>query len=258
MVPDRTVALLDKFRSAIDGYFVRGEARGKIIVPPVFFTNYADEYPELKIFEENQAIIREECINLLNKSLPLPNIDVLAGDYTQSALHYAKWKVFTFRIGKNIPANCVLAPKTAEMINKTPGIFTAFFSILHPKQQLVPHWGYYKGFLRYHLGVIIPKDNQDNECWLRINDDKEQNARCDKNLVSNGKKYFWKNGQGLLFDDTYLHDAANETDEIRVVLWLDIYRRMPFPYNIVNRLILAITRQTGFLKRSRAQARLNI
>ena len=38
-----------------------------------------------------------------------------------------------------------------------PGVYTAFFSVLEPHQHLVPHWGYYKGFLRYHLGVFASK-----------------------------------------------------------------------------------------------------
>ena len=32
----------------------------------------------------------------------------------------------------------------------------SFFSILGPHQHLRAHWGYYKGFLRYHLALVVP------------------------------------------------------------------------------------------------------
>ena len=54
----------------------------------------------------------------------------------------------------------------------------------------------------------------------------------------NGERYFWKNGEGIIFDDNYLHDAANESDEVRVVLWLDLRRKMPFYIMPLNRLCL--------------------
>jgi len=65
-----------------------------------------------------------------------------------------------------------------------------------------------------------------------------QNALLDKDQIVNGERYFWKNGEGIIFDDNYLHDAANESDEVRVVLWLDLRRKMPFYIMPLNRLCL--------------------
>ena len=31
------------------------------------------------------------------------------------------------------------------------------------------------------------------------------NARRDKNLITHGDKYYWRNGRGVLFNDTRLH-----------------------------------------------------
>jgi aspartyl/asparaginyl beta-hydroxylase (cupin superfamily) len=128
--------------------------------------------------------------------------------------------------GKFIEENCALCPQTASLLRGLPGVYTAFFSILDPHQYVSPHWGYYKGFLRYHLGVVIPNDNEDSTCFLRVNDDVRDNAKHDTSLIKRGLKYYWREGQGVLFDDTFLHDAANDSDEVRIVLWLDVVRRM--------------------------------
>ena len=55
----------------------------------------------------------------------------------------------------------------------------------------------------------------------------------------NNKKYTWSEGKDILFDDTYIHHVENNTNEIRVVLFLDICR--PFDNIIIdsfNKLLL--------------------
>ena len=54
--------------------------------------------------------------------------------------------------------------------------------------------------LRCHLGLTIPKD-----CYLLVND----------------KKGYWEQGICMVFDDTYVHSAVNNSDEQRVILLLD-------------------------------------
>jgi beta-hydroxylase len=134
------------------------------------------------------------------------------------------------------------------------GLFTAFFSVLEPRQYIKPHWGYWKGFVRYHLGVIIPNDNADRKCWLRVNADAEDNKKRDKSLVERGQKYFWHEGQGIVFDDTFLHDAANDSDEVRVVLWLDIKRKMPLPFAALNSVFLGAAQWEPSVARFRKSA----
>ena len=43
-----------------------------------------------------------------------------------------------------------------------------------------------------------------------------------------------------MFNDNYVHDASNESDQIRVVLWLDAVRKFPFWINWLNSLALFI------------------
>ena len=44
----------------------------------------------------------------------------------------------------------------------------------------------------------------------------------------------WREGGSLVFDDTYEHEAWNETDETRVVLFLDVVRPLRQPMRAVN------------------------
>jgi beta-hydroxylase len=39
-----------------------------------------------------------------------------------------------------------------------------------------------------------------------------------------GERYFWKDGEAVMFDETYIHFAANETDQQRIILFCDVER----------------------------------
>jgi len=230
------------------------EDHGWIDPSPGFHYDYHESYPKLALLEQNHEIIREECEALLGIKDRITDIEALGGNYTEGGIHTAAWKSFMFKSGDFIDKNCALAPRTTEILRKIPDVYTAFFSILEPHQYIAPHWGYYRGFVRYHLGVIIPGNNADESCWLRVNDDRADNARDDKSLVQKGERYYWKNGEGIVFDDTYLHDAENGSDEIRVVLWLDVVKKLPFYVQIWNRLVLWFAHRDESVKNIRRNA----
>jgi beta-hydroxylase len=106
---------------------------------------------------------------------------------------------------------------------------SAFFSILEPHTSITAHRGPYKGILRYHLGLIIPSPT--DQCGIRIGSD----------------IYHWHTGQSLVFDDTIMHEAWNNSDEIRVVLFVDFKRSYPFPVNIFNNIMIALIRRSPFI-----------
>jgi beta-hydroxylase len=233
------------------GIFVRAEQRGAFTKLGAFERNASRDYPALKILEDNYPVIREECEALLRGPVAIPGMDRLS-NATAGGIHQIAWKSFMFKSGKFIDGNCALAPRTAALLRQVPGIYTAFFSVLEPHQHIKPHWGYWKGFVRYHLGVVIPADNSARNCWIRIN----PNAwdRDKREEIEQGETYYWKNGAGVLFDDTFLHDAANESDEVRVVLFLDVARKMPWHLSLLNKLFLWIAHQTEEVRQIRANA----
>src|SRR5690606_823226 len=69
-----------------------------------------------------------------------------------------------------------------------------------------PHRGPYAGVLRYHLGLIVPEPIS------------EVKIRVDKDFG------YWEEGKSLIFDDTYEHEVWNNTDNYRVVLFVDFVR----------------------------------
>ena len=58
----------------------------------------------------------------------------------------------------------------------------------------------------------------------------------------------------LVFDDNYLHDAKNGSDQIRVVLWVDLRRKMPFYLQAFNMLCLALAYRDSSLKKIQKNA----
>ena len=62
-----------------------------------------------------------------------------------------------------------------------------------------------------------------------------------------------RDGRSLVFDDTYEHEAWNDTDTDRVVLFLDIVRPLRPPVSWVNSMILAAVQRSPFVKAARAQ-----
>jgi beta-hydroxylase len=242
-----------RVKDALNRVYARCEAAGLLARLPAFDERYED-YPELRSFEAGYADIRRECEQLLAYRDQLTDISKLGGDYTSGGIHTIRWKAFMLKSGRFIEENCALAPNTAAILRRTPSVCNAFFSILEPRQYITPHFGYYKGFVRYHLGVVIPDDNANNACWLRVNADADDNARCDKSLIDRGEKYYWHNGRGVVFDDTNLHDAANDSDQVRVVLWLDVARKLPAALAAYNRALLSVAFYEPSIRRFRENA----
>lgn len=100
-------------------------------------------------------------------------------------------------------------PFTTAILQSCPYIKSASLSILEPFSEITPHRGYMKGLLRYHLGIIVP-DVPDAEKPY---------------IVCGGEKYIWKEGEGVIFDDMYIHYVKNNSQYRRVVLFVDILRK---------------------------------
>ena len=58
----------------------------------------------------------------------------------------------------------------------------------------------------------------------------------------------WREGESLIFDDTYEHEVWNDTDEDRVVLFLDVVRPLRFPMNVVNAIVLKAIAVSPFIQ----------
>jgi ornithine lipid ester-linked acyl 2-hydroxylase len=231
---------MSRVTDGLGGLLARAEAAGLFERAPAFIRDYHSDYPGLAELEAGYADVRRECQALLGLRHRMVDVENMAGKYTSGGIHAIAWKAFMFKSHRFVEPNCALAPRTADLLRGVPGLYTAFFSVLEGNQYITPHWGYWKGFLRYHLAVIIPNNNADGSCWLRVNADPADNAKHDVSLIERGQRHYWKEGEGVMFDDTFLHDAKNESNDVRVVLWLDVRRRMPAYLSALNTALLEI------------------
>jgi ornithine lipid ester-linked acyl 2-hydroxylase len=95
---------------------------------------------------------------------------------------------------------------------------------------LPPHRGPYNGVLRLHLGLIVPEPRE------------QLGIRVEKDL------YRWKEGEAVVFDDAYEHEAWNRTSHTRVVLFVDFRKPLRFPANFMNWLLLHLAIFTPFVR----------
>ena len=120
-----------------------------------------------------------------------------------------------YAVGEKPEENQHLCPQTCELLSTIPNLFHAVFSILEPGKAVPAHNGPYLGYLRYHLGLIVPAERPPS---IRVKD----------------QIYTWKEGESVLFDDFWDHEVYNECKETRVVLMVDVLRPMPPPLNWLN------------------------
>lgn len=188
-------------------------------VPEQPFLDPAD-FSWTRGLEENWRLIRNELDVVMLHRNSLPNFQDLSPD--QRALSQDDgWKTYFFyAYGLKAWRNCRRCPETTRLLKQVPGMKTAFFSILAPGKRLPEHRGPYKGVLRYHLGLIVPQPELN--CGIRVADETRH----------------WQEGKSLVFDDTYRHEAWNETSRDRVVLFMDFVRPLRFPASLLNWILL--------------------
>jgi aspartyl/asparaginyl beta-hydroxylase (cupin superfamily) len=187
------------------------------------------------LLEEHYPAIRAEAERVLQVRDALPNFQDIAPDQIDLS-EDDQWKSFWF-VGYDVwdDPNCLRCPATAAVLRAIPGLTTGFFSILGPHKRLPPHYGPYRGVLRHHLALIVPEPRA--QCGIRVGDQVRR----------------WDEGASLVFDDTYEHEAWNDTDGERVVLFLDIKRPLRPPVNWVNDVIIKAVSKSPFVKAARAQ-----
>lgn len=152
-----------------------------------------DLYPSLLPLETHWREISEEYERVAHQSR----------QWHEHALHNGLWQtVGLYQFGKWLP-ECDACPVTRQCLEKIPGLFIAGFSLLHPGCKIQPHKGYSDEVLRSHLGLICPQPS-----WIEVG----------------GQQHHWRAGEVIVFDDTQLHSACNDSSATRVVLIADFFK----------------------------------
>jgi len=187
-------------------------------------------FPWVTGIESNWTTIRSELDRVLERRDEFPNVQDITVD-AKSITKDAGWKIFLLvAYGIKSEANIALCPETWRIVQQIPGLKTAMFSVFQPGKRLPPHRGPYNGVLRLHLGLLVP--DHDSNLGIRIGSEQRR----------------WSEGSALIFDDAYEHEAWNETDQPRVVLFVDFEKPLRFPVNIINRVLLKLALLTPYLR----------
>ncbi|HWT53531.1 MAG TPA: aspartyl/asparaginyl beta-hydroxylase domain-containing protein [Rhodocyclaceae bacterium] len=163
-----------------------------------------NSYPELKKLADNWEVIRDEAAALQDAIKGSDKYD----DAGFNSFFRRGWSRFYLKwYGESHQSAIQRCPKTVEIINSIPSIKAAMFAQLPPGSDLGKHRDPYAGSLRYHLGLITPNDDR---CFINVD----------------GVDYSWRDGEAVIFDETYIHWAANNSDKNRIILFCDLERKM--------------------------------
>lgn len=150
--------------------------------------------------------IRAELDQLLADGIAMPDVNDVHDGGQGAEGPWTTYVLFSF--GRWISANAARCPATTALIADVPDLETAGFTVLAPGTHIPLHRGPFRS-LRYQLGVRVP--GPPGACRLQVGDE----------------VIVWEDGKSLAFDDAVEHEAWNDADEPRYVLF--IQTRWPLP-----------------------------
>jgi beta-hydroxylase len=177
----------------------------------------ASRFPELGTLQSHWEEIRDEALALDSEIKAAEKHN----DAGFNSFFKTGWKRFYLKwYGEAHPSARALCPRTTELLSHLPSVKAAMFAHLPNGSRLSRHRDPYAGSLRYHLGLVTPKDFE--RCFIDVD----------------GQRYSWHEGEGVVFDETFIHSAENKSGEDRIVLFCDIERPMKFGWaQAINRWI---------------------
>ena len=167
-----------------------------------------DQFPELQVLQQQWQTIRDEALQLFDQG----QIRAATGfnDVGFNSFFKTGWKRFYLKWYDDfLPSAKQACPKTMALLASLPSVNAAMFTLLPPGARLVSHRDPFAGSVRYHLGLVTPNSD---DCHIFVD----------------GEKYAWRDGEAVMFDETYIHYAENKTDQTRLILFCDVER--PFKY----------------------------
>ncbi len=168
------------------------------------------EFPELAPLAAGWQDIRAEAL-ALREAQRIRASDQY-NDVGFNSFFRRGWKRFYLKWYDDAhPSARELCPRTTELLASIPNVKAAMFAELPPGASLRKHRDPYAGSLRYHLGLVTPGDDR---CYIEVD----------------GQRYSWRDGEAVMFDETFIHRAENATDRDRIILFCDVERPLRFGF----------------------------
>ena len=183
-------------------------------------------FPNAKRFTDRWTHIRDEALAVAGTLGKVPRFhDVMPAQADISANDGRDWRVFIMKAyGVTLEKNLRRVPTVAAILDEAPEVMSATLSFLAPGKHIPEHRGPFRAILRFHLMLSMPSDTAGRPaCVMNID----------------GVPYRLRDGESLLWDDTYRHEVWNRSDRVRIALLLDVWRRdMPADMALLSRAIL--------------------
>ena len=190
----------------------------------------AHYFPNAQRFTERWTDIRREALAVAGQLNQVPRFhDIMPAQADISVNDGRDWRVFIMKAyGVTVENNLQRCPTVAALLHEAPEVVSAILSFLAPGKHVPEHRGPFRGILRFHLMLSMPRDgNGVPACVMNID----------------GVPYRLGDGESLLWDDTYRHEVWNRSEEVRIALLLDVWRKdMPADIALLSRAILLATK----------------
>lgn len=203
-------------------------------------------FPANKYFETNFGEIKREVSNLLAKTRGGKDLTLTRDTYSGENAYIGKdvkvennittgWRVLNIKAGNHYSPYADHFPTLRRILDKTDNVVACVVSVLEPGVTIPIHVGYYKGIMRYMIPTHVPKER--DKVFLCVN----------------GIKYHWKEGKGVLWDDNFPHKVYNYSDEIRVVVYMDVIRPLPGMLHDFNKAMISLASNSSIIKKEVAR-----
>ncbi|MFT3986716.1 aspartyl/asparaginyl beta-hydroxylase domain-containing protein [Aestuariivirga sp.] len=198
----------------------------RIHTPPIL--NTETDFPHATLYAQNWRAIRDEAQALRTDRMPRFH-DIMPEQADISANDNRDWRMFILKAyGIEVPENIARMPKLAGILKQCPEVLSATISVLAPHKHIPRHRGPFRGIMRFHLGLQIPKQDEGTPATL---------------MMINDREYRISDGETLLWDDTFPHEVINRSSQPRMALLLDVWRpNQPLDMAILSHAIIGAVR----------------
>ncbi|HEY1710214.1 MAG TPA: aspartyl/asparaginyl beta-hydroxylase domain-containing protein [Rhizomicrobium sp.] len=231
-----SLALYDRTADAVRDLYDRRIQEAPVLSERRFF-------PQAHLFRENWQDIRDEAAGISEGRLAaIPRFHELMEEQKEiSANDGRDWRLFILKAyGREWKHNLARCPRTAAILAQCPSVLSASFSFLAPGKHIPEHRGPFRGVVRFHLGLSMPR---------------KADGKLGAVLWVDGEPHYLDDGGTLLWDDTYPHEVLNATDGVRVALLLDVWRaNMPADLRALSSLIVGFVRTAMLFRPSYTNA----
>jgi aspartate beta-hydroxylase len=170
------------------------------------------DFPGGRDFVSRWQELREEALEISRIPDRIPRFhDIMRQQTEISANDGRDWRMYVMKAyGTEVKENLARCPVLASLLSKHPEVVSATYSFLAPGKHIPLHRGPFRGVLRFHLGLSMPRN---------------ETGDLGATLWIDGDPHRLADGDWLLWDDTYPHEVLNATNCVRVALLLDVWRR---------------------------------